>query len=382
MWILSWPEPAIAPKRIHPGLVLGTNSSAADWLTDDRHLLLSFQPFSARKGRQLLIVDTQSDASYRLGGDSVTVATPAVAPDGRILYSEIFEDADIAQLSLTTPEITTLRASDWVERGPSWSRAGTEFAFVSDRKGSPSLWVSSADGSWLREIATHSDLSLVPGSEFQSTEFSPDGQRLAYLAGSRLWVSPVAGGRPTPLSPTGVPAATPTWSADGLRIAFRSGSEVVVAQVGTDAKPVSIARTERVPTVWSPDGKWITAGLDGGVGIVSPDGAQRKLLTHRPFDLYSSSLGWSRDSVLLYLMEEIDGHARLSAIEIATGRERIIHDYPPNEDRFAELNTGTGRLYPSADGKSLIAPRYRLGSAIWMMEGVTPPRPLWRRLFR
>lgn len=29
---------------------------------------------------------------------------------------------------------------------------------------------------------------------------------------------------------------------------------------------------------------------------------------------------------LLYLKEEIDGHARLSAIEIVTGKERIIHE--------------------------------------------------------
>jgi serine/threonine protein kinase len=382
VWLLPWPENNGAPKRIHPELVLGSSNSNADWLTDNRHLLFAFQPRNERRGGQFLIVDTLSDASYRLGGDSVTVASPAVAPDGRILYTEIFEDLDIAQLSLSSPEVTTLRASDWVERGASWSRSGAELAFVSDRTGSPSLWLSSANGSWLREIATHADLGLAPGVAFQSTEFSPDGQRLAYMAGPRLWVSPVAGGRATPISSEDSQAVTPTWSPDGLRIAYRAKSQIMVVQLGSAAIPVPIAQTGPIPIAWSPDGKWITASFEGGIGVVSPDGTQRKLLTRKPLDRFGGSLGWSRDGAVLYYTDRIDGANRLLSVEVATGRERVIHDYPPSDDYFGELSANTGRLYPSADGKSLIAPRYRLGSRIWMLEGVTPPRPLWRRLFR
>jgi len=143
---------------------------------------------------------------------------------------------------------------------------------------------------------------------------------------------------------------------------------------------VPISRTEAVPVFWSPDGKWITLGFDGGIGVVSPDGSQKRLLIHKPFAGFFASLGWSRDSAVLYLLDRVRDHYRLSAFDIARGSERVIRDYPPSNFNYSELTLACARLYPSGDGKSLLAPRWSVGSSVWLLEGVEPPRGLWRRL--
>jgi hypothetical protein len=79
---------------------------------------------------------------------------------------------------------------------------------------------------------------------------------------------------------------------------------------------------------------------------------------------------------------DVDQPLRLFAIDVATGVERLIHEYPPDGRRYTELFLNTARLYPSRDGKSLLSSRWSVRSSIWMLEGVEPPQSFWRRLLR
>jgi hypothetical protein len=127
-------------------------------------------------------------------------------------------------------------------------------------------------------------------------------------------------------------------------------------------------------TAWSPDSRWITAGVDGGIGVVSPDGAQKRVLFKRPFQRWSS-LGWSRDGTTLFLLEGgREDPVRLSAADVSKGAERLIHEYPPDGNTYSELYVSAGRLYPSRDGKYLLGSRFSVRSSIWLLEGVEPPR--------
>jgi hypothetical protein len=154
-------------------------------------------------------------------------------------------------------------------------------------------------------------------------------------------------------------------------------------QVGGSALPLKIAETTLVPTAWSPDGKWITAGVGGGIGVVSPDGAEKRVLFHRPFPRLSASLGWSRDGATLFLLEGGAGDpVRLSAVDVATGRERLVHEYPPDKRLYSEIFQAGGRLYPSRDGKYLLGSRWSVRVSIWLLEGVEPPLSFWHRLLR
>jgi Tol biopolymer transport system component len=380
MWILPWPPGNSPARRIHQELRLDGLHSSADWLLDNRHLIVAAE--SNDSGGRFLVLDTESDASYPLTPNNATVAYPSVGPDGRILYSQVMGVQDLVQVPIDGSAPTDLLATDWVETFGAWSRGGGEFVFVSDRGGEQGVWVASANGSWERKVAAPRDLGAEGGAEFRSPEFSPDGKRLVYIGGRRAWISSVSGGLPTPVTPADEIAVTPTWSADGLWIAYRSGTALKRVQVGNSAAPVVIAQADAVPAVWSPDGKWITLGFDGGIGIVSPDGAQKRILIKRPFGAYTSSLGWSRDGALLYFLDKLRDRYRLSVIDVARGSERVIHDYPPSGFSYGELVLAGGRLYLSGDGKSLLAPRYSSGSSVWLMEGVEPPLPLWRRLLR
>ncbi|HWY48400.1 MAG TPA: protein kinase [Bryobacteraceae bacterium] len=381
MWILPWPPGSVPARRIHREVRLDNLQSCADWLLDNRHLIVAAG--SRDSATRFLVIDTESDASYPLTPDNVWVSSPAVGPDGRILYSHVMDAKDLVQFPIDGSAPKDLLATDWMEYFGAWSRSGGEFVFVSDRGGEQGLWVSSADGSWERRVVAPRDLGgQGAGAEFRSPEFSPDGKRIVYIGGRRAWVSPVSGGSPTPVTPDGDIAITPTWSADGLWIAYRVGTLLKKVRVGNPAAPVVISETGAVPAVWSPDGKWITLGVNDGIGIVSPDGAQKRTLIQRPFGNITSSIGWSRDGAVLYLLNKVEDHYRLSAVDVARGNERVIQDYPASGFDFAENFLAAGRLYPSGDGKSLLTTRNAIGSSVWMMEGVEPPLPLWRRLLR
>jgi Tol biopolymer transport system component len=381
MWVIPWPAGSGAPRRIQKALRIDGTNSGADWLLDDRHLVVA-AGIGLNSTSGLLIADTETDATYPLTPDNSHAALPSVGPDGRILYSQMNTAQDLVQVPVDGSAPTDLLATDWAERFGAWSRDGGEFVYVSDRSGEDGLWVASANASWQRQLAAQRDIGVDGGAAFRSPEFSPDGRRVAYVGGLRIWISPVSGGRPTPVTPANESAITPTWSADGLWLAYRVGTALKKVRVGSSEAPSVIAKTGEVPCAWSPDGQWITFAMDGGIGVVSPDGARKQLLFRRPFGGYSASLGWSRDSARLYLIDNAGDHYRLSAVEVARGTERVIREYPADNFNYAELVQAAGRLYPSGDGKSVLAPRYSVGSSVWLLEDVEPPRPLWRRLLR
>src|SRR5215467_8051164 len=98
-----------------------------------------------------------------------------------------------------------------------------------------------------------------------------------------------------------------------------------------------------------------------GIGLISPDGSQRRVVARRPFGAIGSALGWSADSMKLYLLE---GSAsdysdyvpyRLSAIDVQSGAERVIGEYPAARVSYSELNNFCARLSLSRDGKRLLA---------------------------
>jgi hypothetical protein len=185
------------------------------------------------------------------------------------------------------------------------------------------------------------------------------------------------------MTPADQTAITPSWSADGKWIAYNVSGALMKVQVGSSAPPVKVfAQTASVPAAWSPDGKWITAGVDGQIGVVSPDGKEKRVIFKRKYD--SSALGWSRDGATLYLLDGgLGDPVHLYAAGVTKGgAERVLANYPPMSGFYAELFQYSTRLYPSRDGKYLLAPRFDIRCSLWLLEGVEPPRSFWQRLLK
>jgi hypothetical protein len=110
-----------------------------------------------------------------------------------------------------------------------------------------------------------------------SFRFSPDRKSLAAAVGDRssnsIWIYDLARGVPTRLTTETVGSRTPVWSPDGKTIASTSKRKghndlYLRASNGSGADDLVFADgTEKIPTSWSPDGKFLLFhGLES-VGI-------------------------------------------------------------------------------------------------------------------
>lgn len=107
--------------------------------------------------------------------------------------------------------------------------------------------------------------------DVSSPRVSPDGTRVAYVvtetdleedsSESRIWMVPVAGGDPVPMTAKGSSAYRPRWRPDGKYLAFLAARGEDKAQVwrlymgGGDSEPLTEVKQGVGAFEWSPDGK-------------------------------------------------------------------------------------------------------------------------------
>ena len=173
---------------------------------------------------------------------------------------------------------------------------GTRVAFDSDRDGERAVFVANADGRNLRRIS---------GEGFAAApNWSPDGRTLSYVRAEvdnpnvwNLWAHDLDSGdsRRLTSNASGRPAGG-SWFPDGHRIAYSSGSSLIVLDVAS-GKPAIYpspqpGRKTGVPAV-SPDGRWVIFPLSGdGAWLLDlSDGSSLKVLS----DPAVSDLTWSPD---------------------------------------------------------------------------------------
>ncbi|HUE97541.1 MAG TPA: hypothetical protein VMN39_12850 [Longimicrobiaceae bacterium] len=134
---------------------------------------------------------------------------------------------------------------------------------------------------------------------FRYAEWSPNGDRIAYMARSTdrsddyaLYIMAADGSDPLKLSDV-VQVVRPvfTWSPDGQRIAFGAGSDIFAVDVdGSDQLELTVGEIRGVNPHWSPDGEWIVyqgeadpAADVSGIARVRPDGSDPELLVELPW---------------------------------------------------------------------------------------------------
>lgn len=184
------------------------------------------------------------------------------------------------------------------------------------------------------------------GVESEPT-FSPDGQRLAFVRGSRIggaqtvWVSNADGSNARQVAP----GHTPAWSPDGTELLTSSDPGVWV--VGADGNGLRLVDAAGFSAAWSPQGKRIAYlaasayGYDGGpLRVVdAAGGTPRTLVDH------AGPFAWAPDGA------SIATTLRESDLE---GNPLVVLDAESGTVRWQTLSWRGKAVSFSPDGRSLL----------------------------
>ena len=229
---------------------------------------------------------------------------------------------DIYLMNLNGGDRSKVTYTEDDNKMPQWSPDGYKMSFISNRDGSPKIYVMKFDKSsycrwgncWITRLTSQaSEVS----EHFHS--WHPDGDRLIFLATDRFSSSKVTqvyfdvdgdflhtSSQPLEIGISStIPnyPMFPSWSPDGSRIMFVQnvkGKDIVFTS-GIDGKNSSqITKSDFDSTmpVWSPDGKKIvfasTRAGDFDIYVVNSDGSNLKQITNQPGNELDPD--WSPDS--------------------------------------------------------------------------------------
>jgi Tol biopolymer transport system component len=192
-----------------------------NWTPDGQDIVFSSLHFSSFQLREIA---ADGGASWQLPVTATSVVDPAPAPDGRwMAFTELEDNWNIWRARLTPhglgkPEL--FLSSSGRNHTPIYSPDGKHIAFVSDRSGSPEIWLADENGLNLRKL-TSLDTPWLGG-----TRWSPDGSTIIFDARttghSSIFTQRLAAGGPVAVVQDQYEERSPSWSHDGRSIYFNS----------------------------------------------------------------------------------------------------------------------------------------------------------------
>lgn len=377
------PWPAGAPRLVFPQGLPFSFTPKYSWMPDSRYAV--FSDSTSTQGERIYMTDTESGRYWPIVVQDRNASAPSVSPDGsQLVYVSGLSHADVIAVPVGEGPVRTLLGSTRTEQMADASPVGSQLVYVTDRRGVWEVWITSLAEGWDRPLFTSENVRVdgAPAQLFAGPVFSPDGRRVAVSAkGSssiRIFTTFVSGGTPVrAISGETHFEGTPAWSPDGKWLAFSHlvGNSLKLAKVrpGSGEAPVELAEIggNLVPA-WSPAGDWIAAlDKDRVPTLFSPDGKPSRKLTGD-----GGPIAWARDGKLLYQVR--NEPPALWETAIATGRDRKLRDLTGLRP-FTSFKPGLHASVTS-DGKDIIYTVNRPRSEIWLLEGLQQPRTWWERM--
>ena len=244
-------------------------------------------------GYELVAIDYDGANAQRIVASPTMIYSPAWSPDGKkIAYAVRNANArvELHERDLATGRVRVISSRPEISYTPAYSPDGSRLAFAVSVGGI----VTEINDYDLQQGCCMRRLSRGPRNDLNPT-YSPDGRRIAFLSdriGSpHIFMMGAEGGEATMLTPYNterVKFTAPSWSPSGNEIAFsgqsRGGFQIMIADVRRPgvAKQVTSTGDNEDPS-WGPDGRHIvfsTTGREGsGLYVIDTVTGRRRLVT-------------------------------------------------------------------------------------------------------
>jgi serine/threonine protein kinase len=334
------------------------------WLPDNRHVAVSYTPYSRTQvASDLGVLDIADGSISRLTALASTAADgfwgPSVSRDGsRLIATSQRVAGEIWKVPLGgNADANGRAATRFMERSrdPMWlfvSRDMRRLLFNSPSSGSRNLWLMRLDTS-----GEPSQITSIPGDAVSHSSLSPDGTRVAFVsiaAGhADIWTQNLDGTNARQLTNDEAADAWPVWSPDGQLIVFSSLRN-------------GIQETWLVPSDGGPSrklidgffrGDWFRKPSGEGTWIVTSDGNRNVRL----IDVEGAEVVWNKPvgpgirtsmpifspngRMIAVAFEEAADHDAVQVLETATGTGRIVARLPFHvRFRVSWVDNGTALL--------------------------------------
>jgi Tol biopolymer transport system component len=280
--IVQPPSPALVVAAIALFVALGVAAAAGS--AAEREPRLTFTRIDVDGTRGLFTIAADGGPETRLVADRGWIGEFAWSPDGeRIAFVGEGSTLNVADADGGGQRVLARRLANWYG-SLSWAPDGNSIAFVRGRR------------IFLADVATGRQRALRASSRSRRDlypDWSPDGRDIAYTttpvaqdpAGpdGRIAVTDVLTGRTRVLAA----GASPAWSTDGTRLAFRrAGRLYIVPRRGGSATRLSDANVISEIS-WSPDGREVLfaasrQGREYTIRTVAADGSHERVLSSSP----------------------------------------------------------------------------------------------------
>jgi Tol biopolymer transport system component/DNA-binding winged helix-turn-helix (wHTH) protein len=308
----------------------GRIASPPQWSFDGKSVIYS----SNRSGHPALwraTLDAPA-AAVQISEAGSPAWNPAVSHHGyRLAYERLLRSLSIWQMNLADsrekrPYLIVSSTSDTDQGpGPQFSPDGQKLAYMSDRNGTMEIWIANRDGS------NPFQLTAVGGAG--TPRWSPDSQAVVFDVttpdGTKIVSMNLHGGAPQVVTPDTFHNVCPSWSRDGKWIYFgstRSGEWQVWKTPAQGGAAVQITHHGGHAALESLDGKFVyyskTPRAEPEIWRVPINGGEEQMM---PLVRPGTWASWQvADDGILFVGPALGHQAVLSFYDVAKDRTTII----------------------------------------------------------